>query len=178
MSRLTIPVSEYDHQKGNLDARITVVEYGDYQCPFCALAHPLVKRLLLEQGGIIRFVFRNFPMQTVHPYALSAALAAEAASRQHRFSDMHDILFDNQAQFDEDFFPGLARQMNMNMQQFDADFRSEQTLSKVNGDFKSGLHSGVNGTPSFFINDEKITLPELSYDALLEAVVRQINVVV
>lgn len=178
MSRLTIPVDKRDNQTGNPNARITLVEYGDYQCPYCALTHPLVKRLLWEHGGIIRFVFRNFPMQNVHHEAMRAALTAYAASRQNRFWEMHDLLFGNQARFDKSFFPILARELNLNMLQFVADFHSEAALSKVNGDFESGLHSGVNGTPSFFVNDEKITLSELSYDMLFNAVIRQMNVLV
>lgn len=178
MSNLTIAPNVHDNQTGNPHARITLVEYGDYQCPYCALAHPLVKRLMLENGGIMRFVFRNFPMQTIHPYAMSAALAAEAAARQDRFWEMHDLLFENQAMFDKSLFPVLASKLNLNATRFLVDFYSETALSKVNADFKGGLQSGVNGTPSFFINNEKIELSELSYDVLLNEVVRRMNILV
>lgn len=175
MSKLTPPVNDHDRQTGRRDARITLVEYGDYQCPYCGLANPMVKRLLKENGNAIRFVFRHFPLQAIHHFAMSAALAAEAASRQNRFWEMHDLLFDHQQRFHVALFPELARKLEMDTYRFQADFSGESTLSKVNADFKSGLHSGVNGTPSFFINSNKIELSELSYDALSQAIQQHLN---
>ena len=176
MNKLTPAVNENDKQIGSLNFKITLVEYGDYQCPYCGLAHPLVKRLLGEKGDLIRFVFRNFPLATIHAYAMSAALAAEAASQQNQFWKMHDLLFENQERFHEDLFPELAKDLGMDLDRFQSDFNNKSTLAKVNADFKSGLHSGVNGTPSFFIDIKKIELPELSYDALLRSVDKYLNV--
>lgn len=176
MSKLTPPVNENDRQLGKPGFKITLVEYGDYQCPYCGMAHPLVKRLLEEKGDVIRFVFRNFPLQTIHHQAMNAALAAEAASQQDRFWEMQDLLFENQKQFSEKLFPELARELGMNADRFQRDFSNKQTLSKVETDFKSGLHSGVNGTPSFFIDGKKIHLSALDYDELLSAVEEQLNV--
>jgi len=170
MNKLTPPVNENDNQTRNAGFRITLVEYGDYQCPYCGLAHPLIKRLLEERGNVIRFVFRHFPMQSIHAHALDAALAAEAAAQQNRFWEMHDLLFENQERFGEKLFPKLARALAMDLYRFQRDVSSEAILSKVNSDFKSGLHSGVNGTPSFFIDNYKTELQELSYDALLRAI--------
>lgn len=175
MSKLTPPVNEHDRQIGSADFKMTLVEYGDYQCPHCGRAHPLVQRLLQERGNVIRFVFRNFPIQTIHAYAMSAALAAEAAANQNKFWQMHDLLFENQERFRDDLFLELARKLGSDLYRFQMDFSSDSTSSKVNADFKSGLHSGVNGTPSFFIDDNKIELSELTYDALLQAVDEHLN---
>jgi protein-disulfide isomerase len=175
MNKLIPPANENDRQTGSPDFKITLVEYGDYQCPYCGMAHPLVKRLLEEKGDIIRFVFRNFPLQTIHEYAMSAAFAAEAAAQQSRFWEMHDLLFENQERFVMDLFPELARELRIALHRFQRDFSSESTLSKVKADFKSGLHSGVNGTPSFFINNNKIELSELRYDALSYAIDKHLN---
>ncbi|MBA4054640.1 MAG: disulfide bond formation protein DsbA [Marivirga sp.] len=175
MNKLTPPVNKNDKQTGSPDYTITLVEYGDYQCPYCRRAYPLVKRLLEERGDVIRFVFRNFPLQTIHPHAMSAALAAEAASHQNQFWEMHDLLFENQERFGDHFFSELAVKLGLDMHWFQRDFSSESASSIVNADFKSGLHSGVNGTPSFFIDDNKIWLPELSYEALLHAVDKHLN---
>src|SRR5687767_12078231 len=115
MNKLTQPVNENDKQIGSPDFKITLVEYGDYQCPYCRLAHPMVKRLLEEKRDVIRFVFRNFPLQTIHAHAMSAALAAEAASQQNQFWGMHDLLFENQGRFREELFPELAKDLGMDL---------------------------------------------------------------
>lgn len=166
MSKLTPSVNELDNQLAWPEYAITLVEYGDYECPYCGCAYPIVKRLLQEQGREIRFVFRNFPLSTIHPNAINAALAAEAAARQSRFWDMHDALFENQQNFSDDLYLQLADEMGLHVDTFREDFNNEGTRQKVNLDFKSGLQSGVNRTPTFFIDDEKIELGELSYEAL------------
>ncbi len=176
MNALVPPVSENDKQTGSRDFQVTLVEYGDYECPFCGMAYPLVKRLLKERSTVLRFVFRNFPLQTIHPCATSAAIAAEAASLQGRFWEMHDLLFENQDRFAEKLFPKLAAQLGMDLDQFRRDIARDVLRTKVNADFKSGLHSGVNGTPSFFVNGEKIELPVLAYDALLGVVDEYLSV--
>jgi protein-disulfide isomerase len=169
MHKLKPPVNETDKQIGNLHSKITLTEYGDYQCSYCGMAYPIVKQLLETKGHAMRFVFRNFPLQSIHPYSLSAALATEAASRQNKYWEMHDAIYENQDKLNNALFPGLAQELKLDLPQFRADTNSPSAFNKVNADFKSGLQSGVNGTPSFFINDIKIELPELSYKALLNA---------
>lgn len=167
MTKLTPLVTDNDKQIGKAGSKITIVEYGDYQCPYCGMAHPLVQRLLSEKGDDIRFVFRNFPLQSIHDHAMSAALAAEAAHLQNRFWKMHHLLFENQQQFSDDLFIQLAEDLDMNIHQFKRDVSSSETREKIEADFKSGLTSGVNGTPTFFINDQRVRLSELTWEELL-----------
>jgi protein-disulfide isomerase len=170
MSKLSPPVSELDNQITWPRYWITLVEYGDYECPYCGHAYPIVKDILKEWDYEIRFVFRNFPLAGVHPHAISAAVAAEAAARQTRFWDMHDALFENQKNFTDDTFAELAQNLGLQLDKFQNDFTDASTLKKVNLDFKSGLVSGVNGTPTFFIDGEKLELKELTYDALNDVI--------
>lgn len=170
MNKLTPPVSKLDNQVIGPDFKITLVEFGDYQCPYCGMAYPIVKRLVEERGDQMRFVFRNFPLHTVHPYAITAALTAEAASLQNRFWEMHNLLFENQERFTEAMFLKLAGRLKLDLYQFQKDYSGETTKTKVNDDFKSGLMSGVNRTPTFFIDGEKIDLKALTYEALVNVV--------
>lgn len=174
MNKLSPQVSELDNQIAWPQYRITLVEYGDYECPYCGRAHPIVKQILKDLGYEIRFVFRNFPLSTVHPHAIGAAVAAESAARQKRFWDMHDALFENQRHFNDEIFVKLAEKLELELDRFQNDFASKPTRSKVDSDFKSGLQSGVNRTPTFFIDGEKIELPELSYEALREIVEKKL----
>jgi protein-disulfide isomerase len=169
MHELKPPVNDNDKQTGNIHSGITLVEYGDYQCPYCGMAHPVLKQLLETKGNVIRFVFRNFPMQSIHQFSMTAALAAEAAAKQNKFWPMHDLIYENQELLSNELLSSLAQTLNLNLDQFQSDINSPSAFGKVNADFKSGLHSGVNGTPSFFINNIKIELPDLSYDAFLHA---------
>src|SRR6185436_7930459 len=108
MSILKFPINDADHHKGNRSAGITLVEYGDFQCPYCRRAHPLVKRLLGEKGDELHFVFRNFPLRKIHPYAYAAAAAAESAGKQEKFWEMHDLIFENQNKITPRFLLLLA----------------------------------------------------------------------
>src|SRR6476660_2239452 len=121
MSKLKPAVSDQDQQTGNLHAKITLVEYGDYQCPHCGHAHPLIKRLLNEMGNELRFVFRHFPLQEIHPAAYMAALAAEAAAKQDKFWPMHDMIFEHQANLNGHSFIDFAEKLQLNLQQFGKD---------------------------------------------------------
>lgn len=167
------PVTEADRQTGNPHAKITLVEYGDYECPYCGVAHPLIKRLLNEMDGMIRFVFRNFPLQNVHPYSLPAALSAEAAAHQNRFWPMHDFIYEHQEQLSDELFPWIAKRLKLDLQLFQMDINRREIFDKVEADFQGGLYSGVNGTPSFFINGVKAELPDLSYEALRDVIVKE-----
>lgn len=148
-------VSKTDHAQGNLDADLVIVEYGDYQCPYCGAAYPVLKELMKEFGSQIKFVFRNFPLSEMHQYARPAALAAEAANLQGKFWEMHDAIYENQQDLNESFLVKLAEQLKLNIPQFEKDRGSTELANKVDADFESGIVSGVNGTPSFFINGNK-----------------------
>jgi protein-disulfide isomerase len=170
MSKLKPPVNDRDQQTGNLHAKITLVEYGDYQCPHCGHAHPLLKRLLSEMGNELRFVFRNFPLQETHPAAYMAALAAEAAGKQDKFWPMHDLIYENQQNLHGHSFIDFAEALKLNLQLFGKDWKSEEIQGKVESDFESGLRSGVNGTPTFFVNGEKLVSYDESYESLVEGI--------
>ncbi|MDH5033416.1 MULTISPECIES: DsbA family protein [Chryseobacterium] len=148
-------VSTADHTQGSSDASLVIVEYGDYQCPYCGAAYPVLKELLKEFGDQIRFVFRNFPLSEMHQYARTAALAAEAAALQGKFWEMHDAIYENQEYLNADLPLKLAEKLGLNIPQFKADIHKKELVEKIDTDFESGIVSGVNGTPSFFINGNK-----------------------
>jgi len=152
MSTLTQPVSARDHADGPADAPLTFVEYGDYQCPFCGAAYPVVKRVQEALGTKLRFVFRNFPLTQMHPYALIAAEAAEAAALQGKFWEMHDLLFEEQALLNPEIIPSWAKRIGLNLEQFENDRKQSVVEGRIKEDRQSGIRSGVNGTPTFFIN--------------------------
>ena len=149
---LTPPVSARDHIEGHEDAPLTLVEYGDYQCPYCGAAHPVIKRLQKSLGKKLRFVFRNFPLTHSHPYALLAAQAAEAAALQGKFWEMHDLIFENQEQLEPEILPAWAHQIRLDVNQFAKAVSEGKVTKGIEEDYASGLKSGVDGTPSFFIN--------------------------
>lgn len=123
MSKLKLAVNSSDHHLGNINAAITFVEYGDFECPHCRLAHPLIQRLLKEKRNEVHFVFRNFPLGEVHPHAYAAAAAAEAAGKQDRFWEMHDLIFDNQEKLSVDFLLSLAEGLGLDPRQFAKDLK-------------------------------------------------------
>ncbi len=149
---LTQPVSGRDHSEGPVDAPLTLVEYGDYQCPYCGAAYPVVKRLQKTMGKKLRFVFRNFPLTELHPYALVAAEAAEAASLQGKFWEMHDLLFEQQAMLKPEVISLWAERVGLNVEQFGSDIKQGVVEKRIREDRQSGIRSGVNGTPTFYIN--------------------------
>jgi protein-disulfide isomerase len=152
---LRFPVTTKDHILGNANARIELLEYGDYQCPWCWKAYPIVKRLQAELGERLKFVFRNFPLTKVHPHAKIAAMAAEAADLQGKYWEMHDLLFENHKHLDEGSLMGYAQTLNLDLAQFENDLQSPNLDEKIETDFFGGLRSGVNATPTFFFNGEK-----------------------
>lgn len=170
MSHLKPAVSSRDHHTGNIRAGITLVEYGDYQCPYCGRAHPLIKRLLKEKGDVVHFVFRNFPLQEIHPMAYAAALAAEAAAGQDKFWEMHDLIFERQHELNTPRLLEFARELGLDEDRFAQDWQSDAMQARVEYDFESGVRSGVNGTPTFFVNGEKLHSYDETYESLLHAV--------
>ena len=150
---LTMPVSEdRDHVQGPADAPLTMVEYGDYECPYCGAAYSIVKRVQRQMGDRLRFAFRNFPITTSHPHAEAAAEAAEAAGAQGRFWEMHDRLYENQARLSRPDLRSHAQAIGLDLGRFDDDLADHVHADRVREDFMSGVRSGVNGTPTFFIN--------------------------
>lgn len=149
------PVSEKDHSEGNPNAIIELVEYGDYQCPHCGKAYPVVKHMQQQLGDKLKFVFRNFPLAKIHPEAVMAAVATEAAALQGKYWEMHDIIFENQEWLDRDSLLEYAGAIGLDIPKFDRDMARSELAEKVEADFESGIRSGVNATPTFFINGEK-----------------------
>ena len=152
MNRLKIPVSRADHAQGRDDARVVLVEYGDYQCPYCGAAAPIVKRLQAALGADLKFVFRNFPLTEAHPDALNAAKAAEAAAARGKFWQMHDMLYENQIDLSTSALIGYAGQLGLDGDEFERDVGDPRTFERIEKDFEGGVRSGVNGTPGFFVD--------------------------
>ena len=150
---LTLPVSDdRDHIQGPADAPVTLVEYGDYECPYCGAAYPIVKEVQARMGERLRFVFRNFPITTSHPHAEQAAEAAEAAGGQGRFWEMHDVLYENQRHLEDENLRAYAEELRLDVELFGKELAEHVHAPRVREDFMSGVRSGVNGTPTFFIN--------------------------
>jgi protein-disulfide isomerase len=152
-ARLVIPVSEErDHIRGLREAPVTLVEYGDYECPFCGKAYYVVKELEQRAGNLMRFVFRNFPLTTVHSHAEHAAEAAEAAAAQGKFWEMHDCLYENQQSLEDEDLLECGVLAGLDIDRIAREIREGRYLNRIREDFLSGVRSGVNGTPTFFIN--------------------------
>jgi protein-disulfide isomerase len=152
MSSLTPPIGSRDHILGSADAPVTLVEYGDYECPYCLRAHPIVASILRRLGDSIRFGFRHFPLSQAHPHAQSAAEAAEAAAGAGKFWEMHDQLFQNQNALENEDLIGYAARIGIDPDQVAQALATHVFAARVRQDFISGVRSGVNGTPTFFIN--------------------------
>jgi len=149
---LVLPVGPRDHIRGAHNAPVTLVEYGDYECPFCGQAHLIVMELLRRMGGQVAFVFRNFPLTTMHPHAELAAEAAESAGAQGKFWEMHDTLYENQQALEPEDLAQYAAELDLDFQRFANDLATHAYHQRIREDFMSGVRSGVNGTPTFFID--------------------------
>jgi protein-disulfide isomerase len=149
---LAVPVGAADHVLGPAQAPVTVVEYGDFECPNCKQAAPAVKLLHQRFANRARIVYRHFPLEEVHPHALLAAQAAEAAGGQGRFWEMHDLLFDNQSHLKLRQLRDYAERLELDMTRFNADLDDEVYLQRVREHIQSGHRSGVRATPTFFVN--------------------------
>lgn len=151
-AQLVIPVSERDHTAGPANAPVTLVEYGDFECPHCGRAEPIVQGIRQYMGDQLRFVYRHFPLAEAHPHAEAAAEAAEAAAAQGAFWEMHDTIFRNQDALEADDLIEYSAQIGIDAQRLAAELIAETYRPKVRADFRGGVRSGVNGTPTFFIN--------------------------
>jgi NhaA family Na+:H+ antiporter len=151
---LTVPISEQDHFQGPLEAPVTLVEYGDYQCPHCRLVYYNIKELQERLGDRIRYVYRHLPISRIHPHAYLAAEASEAAGAQGKFWEMHDALYGHE-ELDRSHVVEYAEELGLEMDRFLDDLDNHVFVDRVREDFESGIRSGVNGTPTFFLNGER-----------------------
>jgi protein-disulfide isomerase len=151
-STLTLDVKTRDHVLGSPDAPVTLMEYADYQCPYCGMAYPIVKQLQHRLSENLCLVFRNFPLTEIHPFAEGAAEAAEAAGAQGKFWEMHDTLYENQEALAIENLMAYAKQLHLDVPRFASELEGRAYAGRVREDFLSGVRSGVNGTPTFFIN--------------------------
>jgi protein-disulfide isomerase len=149
---LSPPVSARDHAQGPADAAVTLVEYGDFECPHCGRAHPIIRMVQKHFAKRLRFVFRNFPIGTIHPHAQKAAEAAEAAGAQGKFWEMHETLYEHQHALDDGHLAKYADALKLDRARFDREMAAGAHSGRVREDFLSGVRSGVNGTPTFFID--------------------------
>lgn len=152
---LTIAVSENDHIQGNPDAPIVLVEYGDFECSYCGDAYPIVQQLQADFGDDLCFVFRSFPLAQSHPHAKHAAVAAEIAADAGRFWEYHDALYENQNALDDSSLAAFASELGIDTSTFKQDLENGQYADRVQESFSGGVESGVNGTPSFFVNGSR-----------------------
>jgi protein-disulfide isomerase len=174
MSELTVPVTEKDHIQGPDDALVTMVEYGDFECPYCGHAYYIVKQLQADLGDTFRFVFRNFPLLQIHPNAMQAAYAAEAAGLQGKFWEMHDLIYEHQEGLEDHNLVSFAYFLDLDTSRFVEDMTSDAVRKKVHDDFWSGVRSGVNGTPTFFINGKRHE-GSYAYEELRAAIEKEVG---
>jgi protein-disulfide isomerase len=172
-----LEVDQTDHVRGAAGAKVTVVEFGDFQCPACAAYESLVRQVTKDNSGIVQVVFRHFPLTQIHQNALLAAKASEAAALQGKFWEMHDMLYDNQKAWSEgtdarSMIIGYAATLGLNIKQFSQDIDSPAVEAKILAEYKEGVKLGVQGTPTFFINGKKLSDNPKSveaFNALIQA---------
>jgi protein-disulfide isomerase len=150
--KLIRPVSDRDHRWGPVDAPVTILEYGDYECPHCAAAHEVISAIEADIGERFCYVFRNFPLATKHPHAVRAAEAAEAAGVQGKFWEMHNLLFENQDHLESYDIYSYSQVIELDLKKFQYDLLNHVYLRRIDEDLSSAIRSGVSSTPSFFIN--------------------------
>ncbi len=158
------PVDVSDWVKGNTESKVTLVEYSDLQCPACGVYHPVVKKLNEEFKDRIKFAYRHFPLRQIHPNSDLAAQAAEAAGKQNKFWEMVDKLFENQEKWSpeknpRDIFIEYATSLELDLEKYKNDFDSKEVKDEIEKDYQSGVRAGVNATPTFFLNGNKLENP-------------------
>lgn len=174
-NQLNLPVTERDHIQGPEDAQVVFLEYGDYECPHCLQAHSIIGELQNRLGDQFCYVFRHFPIRTSHPNAQRAAEAAEAAGAQGKFWDMHDKLFENQDNLSDKSLLTYAAEIGLDVERFKREMEDKVYTRKIKEDFRSGVRSGVNGTPTFYINGERYDGP-WDVESLVEEIEKPIGV--
>ena len=178
-SALTISAINADENiKGNKDAQATLIEYSDFQCPACGSYYPILKKVSDDLGDKVKFAYRHFPLPQ-HKNAKLAATVAEAAGKQGKFWEMHDLIFQNQSDWSEDknaaiIFAKYAQDLQLDLAKFQTDIADEEIKAKIENDYKSGVKAGVNSTPSFFLNGKKINNPR-NYDEFKNAILQALG---
>jgi protein-disulfide isomerase len=172
----TIEVSQTDHVRGAQGAKVTIVEFGDFQCPACGMYEPIVQKVMADNKDIAQIVFRHFPLTQIHQNALLSAKAAEAAGEQGKFWEMHDLLYAKQKEWSNvlnarDFMLAYAKELNLNIDKFSADLKSSAIEDKIKAEYQEGMKLDVQGTPTFFVNGVKIENPQSveAFSALIRA---------
>lgn len=173
MSALHVPVSAVDHVYGLRNAAVVLVEYGDYQCPYCGLAEPTLQRIRQELGDRVAVVFRNFPL-SMHAQALPAALVAEFAGQHDRFWKAHDWLYSHQATLGPPLYGRLLQTLQLNAEELEPAMAGGHLEARIRADIAAGERSGVDGTPAFFLNGESCHIHH-SHDELYEVVLRALH---
>lgn len=176
--RMPLPGAQPPHSVGPANAPVTLEEFGDFQCPPCGRLHPVVQKIEKDYGDRLRFVFRHYPLQQIHKNAFTAARAAEAAGMQGRFWEMHDLIFDNQAQWAESpeprtVFMDYARRAGLNVEKFRTDMESQAAADRVMADMQRGNSLGVSGTPTFIVNGRELPGVEALQESYLRAQIDQ-----
>lgn len=167
--RLSRPVDEGDHVLGPTAAPVTLVEYGDYECPYCRQLHPIIQEIMRRTEGL-RFVYRHFPISKLHPHAARAAEAAEAAGAQGRFWEMHDALFEKDKPLDDELLARSARKVGLDMERYEREMGENVYAAKVSEAFTAALYGdGVTGTPTLYLNNVRLSNIQ-NMEALLQAV--------
>ncbi len=169
MSRLSIPINPDDHIQGEHAAPCSLVEYGDYECPSCGQIQPVIRKIQKHFGKRLSFVFRNFPLSELHPWAEAAAETAEYANKHGKFWEMHDLLFENQRRLSGSLLLELADQLGLSNSDLSLALEKKTYRSRVRTDFDSGIRSGVNGTPTLFIDEQRYDGP-LDSDSIVDAI--------
>lgn len=149
------PIRSTDHMNGKIDAPLQLVEYGDFECSYCAKAYPIIENVKNYFGDELCLVFRHFPLTEIHPYAEMAAESAEFAASQGKFWEMHHLLYENQNRLSQDLLLQLVSSLGLSLEEYDEAMATRTYLSRVRGDFMTGVRNGVNGTPCFFINGHR-----------------------
>jgi len=173
MAKLKVPVTASDHSLGEEEAPAVLVEYGDYQCPHCAHAQPVIHALIKHFGERLRFIFRHFPLSQIHPEAEPAAETAEFAAAQNRFWEMHDAIFKNQQSLGLPLLSELTRGLGLSPEDLLEALKAKTYAPVVREQFMGGVRSGVNGTPTFFINGVRFDGPA-GFEDLVEAIDAQL----
>jgi protein-disulfide isomerase len=172
MTALTLPDPKRDHISGSANGSIKLLEYGDYECPFCGDAQPIVKEIQRRLGDDLLFAFRHFPLSNIHPHAEHAAESAEGSGAQGNFWGMHDLLYENQGALEDENLVEYAAELGLDDTRLIREVTSEVYARRIREDFKNGVRGGVNGTPTFFINGERYD-GEFSLKHLLNALTAQ-----
>jgi len=163
------PITTEDWIRGKKDAPVTILEYGDFECPYCGMAYPELEAVLEEAPAAVRLIYRHFPITTIHPDALPAAEAAEAAGAQGKFWEMHDMLFTHQEALEYENLLAYADSIGLDTGRFDDEMQRQVYRDQVRQDFRRGIHDGVNGTPTLFFNRIRYDGPR-DRASMLEAV--------